>query len=71
MSSNPVKRGRWLSFSVELSLGYAMLFMLSAAILFGLMYVLLAKALERKDREVIESKLKECAAVYDNGGLPA
>ncbi len=71
MSSSPVKRGRWLSFSVELSLGYAVLFTLSAAILFGLMYVLLAKALERKDREVIESKLKECAAVYDNGGLQA
>ena len=31
MSSNPVKRGRWLSFSVELSLGYAMLFTLSGA----------------------------------------
>ena len=71
MSSSPVKRGRWLSFSVELSLGYAVLFTLSAAILFGLIYVLLAKALERKDREVIESKLKECAAVYDNGGLQA
>ena len=71
MSSSPVKRGRWLSFSVELSLGYAVLFTLSAAILFGLMYVLLAKALERKDREVIESKLKECAAVYENGGLQA
>ena len=71
MSSNPVKRGRLLSFGVELSLGYAMLFTLSAAILFGLLYVLLASALERKDREVIESKLKECAAVYDNGGLPA
>ena len=71
MSSSPVNRRRWLSFSVELSLGYAVLFMVSAAILFGLLYVLLAKALERKDREVIESKLKECAAVYDNGGLPA
>ncbi|MDB6139743.1 MAG: two-component sensor histidine kinase [Verrucomicrobiaceae bacterium] len=71
MSSSPVKRGRWLSFSVELSLGYAMLFTISAAILFGLLYVLLAQALERKDREVIESRLKECAAVYDSGGLAA
>ena len=71
MSSSPVKRGRFLSFSVELSLGYAMLFTLSAAILFGLLYVLLATALERKDHEVIEAKLKECSAVYDNGGLEA
>ena len=46
MSSNPVKRGRLLSFSVELSLGYAALFTLGAAILFGLLYMLLANALE-------------------------
>ena len=71
MSSNPVKRGRLLSFSVELSLGYAALFTLGAAILFGLLYMLLANALEHKDREVIEAKLKECSAVYDSGGLQA
>ncbi len=70
MSSNLFKTwGR--SFALKLTLGYALIFTLSAVVLFGLLYVLLASALERKDREVIEARLKECAAVYANGGLPA
>jgi signal transduction histidine kinase len=70
MSSNLLKPwGR--SFAVKLTLGYALLFTLSAVVLFALLYVLLASALERKDREVIEARLKECAAVYASGGLPA
>jgi len=70
MSSNLFKHwGR--SFAVRLTLGYAMIFTLSAVVLFGLLYVLLASALERKDREVIDARLKECAAVYSSGGLPA
>lgn len=70
MSSNlPKSWGR--SFAVRLTLGYALIFTLSAVVLFGLLYVLLASALERKDREVIEARLKECAAVYASGGLPA
>lgn len=70
MSSNLLKH--WSrSFAVRLTLGYALIFTLSAVVLFGLLYVLLASALERKDREVIEARLKECAAVYASGGLPA
>jgi len=70
MSSNAIKRlGR--SFTFRLSLGYAALFTLSAGILFGLLYLLLASTLQRKDHEVIEARLRECAAVYDNGGLAA
>jgi signal transduction histidine kinase len=70
MSSNPFKHwGR--SFAVRLTLGYALIFTLSAVVLFGLLYVLLASALERKDREVIDARLKECAAVYSSGGLSA
>ncbi len=70
MSSNLFNRwGR--SFAVRLTLGYAMIFTLSAVVLFGLLYVLLASALERKDREVIDARLKECAAVYSSGGLSA
>ncbi len=70
MSSNPLKRlGR--SFTLRLSLGYAALFTLSAVILFGLLYLLLASTLQHKDREVIEARLRECEAVYDNGGLAA
>ena len=70
MSSNPLERLA-RSFTVRLSLGYAALFILSTVILFGLLYLLLASTLQRKDQEVIEARLRECAAVYDDGGLPA
>ncbi len=68
MSSNPLERLA-RSFTFRLSFGYAALFTLSAVILFGLLYLLLAATLQSKDREVIEARLRECAAVYDNGGL--
>ena len=58
-------------FTVRLSLWYAAIFTLSAAVLFSLLYVLLAAALERNDHEMIESRLRAYAAVYDNGGLAA
>jgi hypothetical protein len=65
-------RSRFLrSFAVRLSLWYATLFTCSAALLFGLLYVLLGSALDRKDHEVVETRLKAYAAVYDNGGLSA
>lgn len=70
MSSNPLERLA-RSFTFRLSCGYVVLFTLSAVILFGLLYLLLASTLQRKDREVIEARLRECAAVYDNGGLAA
>ena len=70
MSSNPLERLA-RSFTFRLSLGYAALFTLSAVVLFGLLYLLLASTLQSKDQEVIEARLRECAAVYDNGGLPA
>src|SRR5947209_5581706 len=70
MSSNLLKRlGR--NFSVRLSLWYTSIFTLSAGVLFLLVYLLLASALQRKDREVIESHLKEYAAIYQSGGAPA
>jgi signal transduction histidine kinase len=70
MFSNPVK-SLWRNFTVRLSLWYATLFTLSAGVLFGLLYFLLTSALERKDHEVIETRLRACAAVYDTGGLDA
>ncbi|MCP5515767.1 MAG: HAMP domain-containing histidine kinase [Verrucomicrobiales bacterium] len=70
MSFALIERGR-RSLALRLSLGYAAVFTVGAAVLFGLTYLLLAGALERKDREVIQARLNECAAVYDNGGLPA
>jgi signal transduction histidine kinase len=70
MCLNPLERLA-RSFTFRLCLGYATLFTISAAVLFGLLYLLLASTLQRKDREVIEARLRECEAVYDNGGLPA
>jgi len=70
MSSKPVS-GALGSFTVRLSLWYALIFTLSAGVLFVLLYYLLAAALERKDHEVIEARLKACAAIYQDGGLPA
>ena len=70
MSSNPFERLA-RSFTFRLSFGYAALFTLSAVILFGLLYLLLASTLQSKDHEIIEARLRECAAVYDNGSLGA
>jgi signal transduction histidine kinase len=70
MSSNPLERLA-RSFTFRLSVGYAALFTLSAVILFGLLYLLLASTLRSKDQEIIEARLRECAAVYENGGLAA
>jgi signal transduction histidine kinase len=70
MSSNPLERLA-RSFTFRLSLGYAALFTVSAVVLFGLLYFLLAATLQNKNQEMIEARLKECAAVYDSGGLPA
>jgi signal transduction histidine kinase len=70
MSSNPLERLA-RSFTFRLSLGYAALFMVSAVVLFGLLYLLLAATLQRKEGEIIEARLRECAAVYANGGLAA
>jgi signal transduction histidine kinase len=55
----------------RLSLGYALLFTLSSAGLLLLAYYLLAAALGSKDREVLEARLKEAAAIYDAGGTSA
>jgi signal transduction histidine kinase len=70
MSSNPLERLA-RSFTFRLSLGYAALFTLSAVVLFGLLYLLLASTLRSKDQEIIEARLRECAAVFENGGLPS
>ncbi len=61
----------WGSFPVRLSLWYAGAFTLSATVLCALLYLLLASFYERSEREVISARLKECAAVYARGGLPA
>ena len=57
---------RTLSF--RLSGWYALIFTASAAALFALSYFLLAASIERKDREIVEARAHECAAIYETGG---
>lgn len=59
------------SIGVRLGVWYALIFALSSAALFALAYYLLADAIGKKDREVLESELKEAATVYEQGGVNA
>jgi signal transduction histidine kinase len=70
MSSGSISR-LWQSFAVRLSLWFAVAFTISAAILFALLYLLLTSFFEQSQREIIEARLKECAAVYETRGLSA
>ena len=63
--------GFWQSFAVRLSLLFAATFTVSAVILFALLYLLLTSFFEQSEREIIQARLKECAAVYETRGLPA
>lgn len=70
MFSNQFSRfHRTLTF--RLNIWYVSIFMASAAVLFTLIYVLMARALERKDAEIIEARTKEYAAIYETGGVRA
>jgi signal transduction histidine kinase len=61
----------WHSLSLRLSLGYAAIFTFSALILFVLIYVLLGAAINQKDRDLVDARLREYATVYQNGGVTA
>ncbi len=55
--------------AVRLSLWYALIFSLSGVALLAFAYYLLAAAIGSKDREVLEARWKEVAAVYEAGGV--
>jgi signal transduction histidine kinase len=61
----------WHSLAFRLGLLYAVLFTLSALVLFAVLYLLLAASAQSKDREMIQARLNECATVYNIGGLSA
>jgi signal transduction histidine kinase len=67
MSSGVLERLR-RSLAIRLNLWYSAIFIVSAAILFLLTYALLFAATGRKDQELVESQLKEYAAVYGERG---
>jgi signal transduction histidine kinase len=56
---------------VRLGLWYAFVFALSTVALLTIAWYLLAAAVGRKDREVLQARLQEYAAVYENGGVAA
>jgi signal transduction histidine kinase len=56
---------------VRLGLWYALVFAASSVVLLMIAYYLVAADVGRKDREVLEARLQEYAAVYENGGVPA
>src|SRR5919106_4944948 len=60
---------RTLSF--RLNVWHGAIFLGSAALLFTLIYFLLGAAIDRKDRDVIEARLREYVAVYEGGGISA
>lgn len=59
------------SIGVRLGLWYALIFALGCIAMLTLAYYVLAGAVGSKDREVLEARLREFAAVYVGGGLPA
>jgi signal transduction histidine kinase len=67
MSSGLLERLR-RNVALRLSLWYALVFSLSGIALLAFAYYLLAAAIGGKDREVLEARWKEVAAVYETGG---
>jgi signal transduction histidine kinase len=57
--------------SARLNLGYALMLIIGVGALFALAYALVARLVEKTDREVLESKLGEYAAIYESGGFRA
>jgi signal transduction histidine kinase len=70
MSSGRLDRLR-RNVGLRLSLWYALIFTLSSVALFALTYFLLADAIQEREREVLDGRLKEAARLYDRGGVPA
>lgn len=56
---------------VRLGLWYAFVFAVSTVAMLAIAWFLLAADIGRKDREVLQARLQEYAALYENGGLPA
>jgi len=59
------------TFGLRLALWYATLFVIGAIAIVMLTYWVASASLERRDREIINGKLGEYAAVYSRGGIDA
>ncbi len=69
--SSDLLRSLARSAAVRLSLWFAVIFIFSVAGLFGLLYYLLSATIDRADRAVLQSYLKDYADVYQSQGLGA
>jgi len=70
MSSGPLDRLR-RRVGFQLSLWYVLLFSLSSVALFALTYYLLATAIQKKERVLLEARLQDAAGLYESGGVSA
>ncbi|MEP0546970.1 MAG: HAMP domain-containing sensor histidine kinase [Rhodothermales bacterium] len=61
--------GRRNALGLRLTLGYALLFALSAAVLFGLTYALLGSILRQQDDALVETQLRAAEQAYARDGL--
>jgi signal transduction histidine kinase len=57
------------SIGVRLGLWYALIFALGCIAMLAVAYYVLAAAVGSKDREVLEARLREFAAIYNTGGV--
>ena len=71
MFSSRALRQFWGSFALRLSLWYAGVFTLCAAVLFGLLYLFVVRSFERGEQTILSARLQECAALYERGGVAA
>ena len=68
MSFDPIKAA-WRNVGVRLGLWYAFVFACSSIGMLAIAYYLLTAAIGSKDRELLQARLREYAAVYDATGL--
>ena len=61
-------RRLWHSFTVRLSFYYASAFVISAALLFALLYFLQATLFDWRERDPIDKFLKQCLVAYEQHG---
>lgn len=61
---------RWSkTIGFRLAIWYSTIFILSSLTLFVLAYLFLSSSIQQKDRQIIQSKLKEYATEYETGGI--
>lgn len=56
------------SLALRLAVQYALVFALGAAVLFSVLYWLLANALDARERAALENRAEDIAAAYERGG---